>query len=120
MLVVAADRGRQTAPPAALLWRQRFRAGRPQAGRGLDADGIGQTHFGDAVAEIGVVAVSRVGQNDFGVDFGRQSGTKLVKRDLRPGLEDGDACLGAPGRVVGPLAHRRKHGCVRPFGFATR
>src|SRR3978361_1475900 len=59
MLGVATDRGRRTATPAPLLWRQRFRARRPQAGRGLDANGIGKADLGDPVAEIGVVAVSR-------------------------------------------------------------
>src|SRR3954465_9970039 len=79
MLGVATDRGGRTATPAPLLWRQRFHTRRPQAGRGLDADGIGKADFGDAVAEIGVVAVSRVGQCDFGVDPGRNGRTQLVK-----------------------------------------
>jgi hypothetical protein len=48
-------------------------AGRPQAGRGLDADDIRKTDLGDAVAEVGVVAVPRVGQGDFGFDPRRKA-----------------------------------------------
>src|SRR5438309_11403555 len=103
MLGVATDRGGWTATPAPLPWRQRFAARRPQAGRGLNADGIGKADFGYAVAEIGVVAVSRVGQGDFGVDPGRNGRTQLVKSDLRLGLEDdivGYAGCGASGGII--------------------
>src|SRR4051795_9961864 len=87
MLGVATERGGRTATPAPLLWRQRFHARRPQAGRGLDADGVGKADLGDPVAEIGVVAVSRVGQYDFGADPGRNGRTQLVQGDLWLGLE---------------------------------
>src|SRR3954453_3734012 len=105
MLGVATDRGGRTATPAPLLWRQRFHTRRPQAGRGLDADGIGKADFGDAVAEIGVVAVSRVGQCDFGVDPGRNGRTQLVKSDLRLGLEDDIVGYASCGAAAGSSAH---------------
>src|SRR3954449_7698782 len=100
MLGVATQRGGRTATPAPLLWRQRFHARRPQAGGGLDTDGIGQADLGDAVAEIGVVAVSRVGQYDFGVDPSGNGRTQLVQCDLWLGLERdmfGYASCGASG-----------------------
>ncbi len=103
---VASDRGCRPATPAPLLWRQRLHAGRPQAGGGLDADDIGKTDLGDAVAQIGVVAVSRIEQCDFGLNPGREGGTKLVKCDLWLGLEDdivGHACLSAPSGIINPL-----------------
>ena len=87
MRFVATERGRPTTAPAPWLRWQRFRPGRPQAGSGLDADGIGNADRGYAVAEVGVVAVPRVGQHDRGVDPGRAGGTQLVQRDLRLGLE---------------------------------
>ena len=106
MLAVTADRGRRPTTPAPWLWRQRFHAGRPQAGGGLDADGIGKADFRDGVAEVGVVAVSGVGQCDVGFDPDRKGGTKLLNRDLRLGLEDdivGYARRGAPVGIVNPL-----------------
>lgn len=57
-----------------------------------------------------------VGQYDFGVDPGREGGTKLVKRDLRLGLEDdivGHAGLGAPVRVINPLMRQMACRCRR-------
>ena len=78
--------------------------GRPQAGGKLDADGIGEAELCDVITEVGVVAVSRVGQYQLGVDPGRAGGTQLVKRDLRLGLEHdiiGHARLRAP--VVGVI-----------------
>jgi hypothetical protein len=84
----------------------RLHAGRPQAGRRLDADGIGKADLGDTVAEISIVAISRVGQHDIGFDTGRTGGAKLIKCDLRLGLEDdvvGHTRFGAPGRIVNPF-----------------
>src|ERR1700758_2351217 len=67
-----------------LLWRQRFHAGRPQAGGGRGADGMGKAGLGDAGAEVGVVAVSRVGR----YDLGREGGANLVERNPRLGPKD--------------------------------
>src|SRR5689334_16870535 len=123
MLGVATDRGGGTATPAPLLWRQRFHARRPQAGRGLDADGIGKTDFGYAVAELGVVAVSRVGQCDFGVDPGGNGRTQLVKSDLRLGLEDdivGYASCGTSGRIINPLMRQIEAISDRQAGVIAR
>ena len=36
---------------------------RPEAGRGLDADGVGEAKRGDAVAETGVHSVAGIGQH---------------------------------------------------------
>src|SRR6202035_3212202 len=83
MRSIAPDGGRWTTPSAPWLWRQRLHAGRPQAGGGLDADDIGKTGLGDAVTQLGVVAVSCVGQGNFGFNTGGESDTKLVKRDRR-------------------------------------
>ena len=58
----AADGARRTATPAPRFRRQRFHARRPQAGGGLDGDDIGQADLGDAVTQIGVVAVASVEQ----------------------------------------------------------
>src|SRR5260370_21753422 len=88
MLDVTTDRGRPTTTPAPLLRWERFHAGRPQARRGLNANDIGQAGFGDAVAEVGVGAVSRVGQGDLRFAPGRKCCSQLVKGDLWLGLED--------------------------------
>jgi hypothetical protein len=67
---------------------------------------MGKPPLRDAVAQVGVIAVSRVEQRHLGFDPGRQGGTKLVKRDLRFGPEDGiigHARQGAPIRVINPL-----------------
>jgi hypothetical protein len=72
----------------------------------LNLPHIGKADLGDAVAQIRVVAVSRVEQCDVGLDPGRASGTKLVECDLRFGLEDDivrHACLSAPGWVISPF-----------------
>ena len=56
--------------------------------------------------EVGVVAVSRVGQHDRSIDPGRAGGTQLVKRDLRLGLGGdiiGHARLRAPVEIIDPL-----------------
>ena len=106
MFGIATDRGCRAATPAPLLWRQRFLAGRPQAGGGLDADDIGQADLCDAVTELCVGAVSRVGQGDLGFDPHRDRTTKLIERDLWLGPEDDivrHACLSTPGRIIGPL-----------------
>src|SRR5260370_25580915 len=87
MLDVTTDRGRPTTTPAPLLRWERFHAGRPQARRGLNANDIGQAGFGDAVAEVGVRAVSRVGQGDLRFDPGRKGCSQLVQCDLWLGLE---------------------------------
>ena len=60
---VTTDRRCWTTPPAPLSGRQRLVAGRPQDGGGLDANGIRQADFGDAIAKVGVVAVACVGQD---------------------------------------------------------
>ena len=102
MLRVATDRGRRTTPLTPLPWRQRFHAGRPQAGGGLDAGGIGKAGLGDAGAEAGVVAVSCVGQ----YDPGGEGGANLVERNPRLGLKDdivGDTRLRPAVKVVNPL-----------------
>src|SRR5947209_18135592 len=80
MLGVATERARRTATPAPLLRRQRFHARRPQAGRGLDADGVGKTDLGDPGAETGVVAVSLqpISERQAGVIVGRRK----AHRDL--------------------------------------
>ena len=81
-------------------------AGRPETGRGLDANGIGKADLCDGVAEGGVIAVSRVGQCDFDVDSGGKSGPQMVKRHPRLGLEDdigGYARRGAPVGIINPL-----------------
>src|SRR4051794_39221882 len=109
MLGVATDRRGRTATPGPLLWRQRLHARWPQAGRGLDADGIGKADLGYAVAEIGIVAVSRVGQYDFGVDPGGNGRTQLAQCDLWLGLEDdifGYASCGASGGIINPLVRQ--------------
>ena len=105
MLAITADRGRRPATPAPWLWRRRFHAGRPQAGGRLDADGVGKDDFHDGVAEVGVVADSRIGRCDVGFDPGRKGGTQRLNHDLRPGLEDdivGYARRGAPVGGVNP------------------
>src|SRR3954462_9692848 len=109
MLGVATQRGGRTATPAPLLWRQRFHATRPQAGGGLGPRGEGEADLGDAVAEIGVVAVSRVGQYDFGVGPGGDGRTQLVQGDLWLGLEGemlGYASCGASGGIINPLVRQ--------------
>ena len=106
MLAVAAYRGGPPPAPAPCLWWQRFQARRPQTGGRLDADDIGQPGFGDAIAEVGAGAVSRIRQDDVGADPARQGGTKLVKCNLRLGLEDdivGHTGLSTPVWIVSPL-----------------
>jgi len=74
-----------------------------------DADGIGEADLGDAVAEIGVVAVSRVGQCDLGVDPGGNGRTQLVQCDLWLGLEGdifGYASSRASGGIINPLVRQ--------------
>src|SRR5271170_2675096 len=106
MFGVATDRGCRTPAPAPFLWWQRFLAGRPQAGGGLDADDIGKADFCDAVAKVCVDAVAGIGQNDLGVDPSRNSITQQIKRDLWLGLEDDSVwhtCLSAAVWVISPL-----------------
>jgi hypothetical protein len=96
----------RTATSAPWLRWQRFHPGRPQAGGGLDADDLGKADLHYAVREVGIVAVSGVGQRDLGFDPRCKGGTKLVKRDLRVGLEDdivGHACGDVPVGVISPL-----------------
>ncbi len=54
----------------------------------MDADDIRQAGFNEAVAEVGVGAISRVGQGDLRVKHSGERGSKLVRRDLWLGLED--------------------------------
>ena len=106
MLSITTDRRRRTAAPAPLFGRQRFDAGRPQGGIGLDANGVGQPDFGDAVAKVRVVAIARVGQYERGLDPRGDGVTQLIQSDLRLGLEDDIvryACLRSSGRVVTPF-----------------
>src|SRR3954469_23173751 len=90
MTGAATEPGGRTPTAAPSLWRQWFHARRPQAGRGLNADGIGEADFGYAVAEIGVVAVTRVGQCDFGGRWCREagpfvacSGHRMIRRERK-------------------------------------
>jgi hypothetical protein len=67
---------------------------------------IGQADGRYAVVEIGIVPVSRIGENDLGYDPWRTGRAKLVECDLWLGLEDDivrHTCLGAPIGVSGPF-----------------
>jgi hypothetical protein len=89
------------APSSPRPGRQRLHPGLPQAGGGLDADDIGKTDLNVAVAKVGVIAVSLVGQRDFGIDPGAASHMRLIKRDLRLGLKDNIVGHAGPARRAG-------------------
>jgi hypothetical protein len=106
MLGITTDCRRRTSTPTPLFGWQGSDAGRPQGGGGLDADGVGQSDLGDAIAEIRVVAITCVGQYDRGIDPGGDGATQLIQSDLRLGLEDDivrNACLRSPGRDLTPF-----------------
>src|SRR6478609_1635576 len=103
MLGITTNRRRWAAASTPLFGRQGFDARWPQGGGGLDADSVRQIDLGDAVAEVRVVAVARIGQYERGIDPGGNGVTQLIQSDLRLGLEDGIvryACLRSSGRVV--------------------
>ena len=45
----------------------------------MDANGVGHPDLGDAVAEVGVVAIARVGQHAGGIDPGGDGVAQLVQ-----------------------------------------
>jgi hypothetical protein len=54
----------------------------------LDTDGIGKIGLSDAVTEVGVVAIARVGQNNFGDGPGSKRGSQLIQGGIRLNLDD--------------------------------
>ncbi len=75
-------------------------------GGGLDANGVGQPDLGNAITEVRIVTITRVGQYDRGIDPGGDGGTQLIQSDLRLGLEDDivrNACLRSSGRGITPF-----------------
>src|SRR6202034_4087338 len=72
--------------PAWLGWQRLF-TGLPDRHRALHANDIWQAQFGEAVAKLGVDAVSGVGQNHPSGHLRRHRCPNLVQRDLRLGLK---------------------------------
>ena len=111
--MAAHERGRPTAA-APRFGRQRRRSRRPQAGRRLDADDVGQAHLRQSGAEGGIDAVAGIGQHHAPRHAGGQRRLDLVKRDLRLGAEDDilrDARFGASVGIVGPALRQ-----IEPVG----